>query len=178
MTTKIAAVSRLAFASLALAFACSDDPGPSEPGRGTPACNEWQAAYCNLIARCQGAASVCDQVKGVTCKSDAEAKRCAGELASASCAAPPTTCNIIDIADPAPAKKGCESFEDAFCKRIDECQPGAKATCLNDVKTTLDCSKAIGITLAFDSCMASVPKIACVSPALPDVCKGVLLLSP
>jgi hypothetical protein len=117
-------------------------------------------------------------VKGVTCKSDAEAKRCASELAAATCSALPTTCNIIDIADPAPAQKGCTEFEDAFCKRIDECQSGSKETCLSEVKMTLDCSKAIGITLAFGTCMGEVPKIACASPALPEVCRGVLLLSP
>jgi hypothetical protein len=175
MTTKTAVARPIALAWIALVMACSDSPSTAPAGRGSAACNEWQAAYCGLVGKCQGANSLCDQVKGIACKSDAEAKRCADLINAAACVPPPTECDVTGIADPAPAAKACEDLNAAFCKRADECQPGSLQTCLDAIKMQLDCSTIIGVTLAYESCMGEIPKIACTSLALPDVCKGVLL---
>jgi len=182
MRTKTAVVSRIALAWIALVMGCSDDPGPAgTKGRGSAACNEWQSAYCGYASKCQpsSANSACEQIKGVSCKSDTEANQCAAAINGASCTAPPPAGGDVgSIAEPTPAKKMCEDFKAAFCKRLDECDPGSLATCLEAVKATPDCEKAIAVTLAYETCMSEIPKIVCTAPALPDVCKGVLLLLP
>jgi len=177
MTSKTAVVSRIALAWIALVMACSDDSTSAPPGRGSAACNEWQSAYCGLVAKCQGANSLCEQVKGITCKSDTEAKQCADAINGAACMPPPAGCDVGAIADTAPAKKMCEDFNAAFCKRFDECQPGSLDTCVAETKMALNCEKVIGATLAYETCMSEIPKIVCTTPSLPDVCKGVLLVA-
>jgi hypothetical protein len=189
MGTKRAVVSRIALAWIALVMACSDSPGTAAPdahsdvqssGRGTAACNEWQSAYCGLLVKCQSpeASALCEQVKAFSCKSDADAKQCADLINATGCAQPPAVCDIAGIADPAPAKKMCEDFNTAFCKRMDECDPGTFMTCQTSVNTNLDCNKVLGVTLAYEACMIEIPKIACTAMELPAVCKGVLLLGP
>jgi hypothetical protein len=164
-------------AVVALVFACSDDPGNAAPaGRGSAACNEWQSAYCGLVTKCQGAAAACDQVKGFYCKSDTEAGRCASLLGVATCnAGPPAGCSITDIADPVPAQKSCADMQKALCERNEECQAGTRDACLAQVNDVLDCTKAIGITLAFEQCLVETAKISCTSPATPPICKGVVV---
>jgi hypothetical protein len=176
MTTKTAVARPIALAWIALVMACSDDPTPAATGRGSSACNEWQSAYCGLVVKCQGASSLCDQVKGISCMSDTAAKHCADAINAAQCAPPPAGCDVGEIADRAPAKKACEDFQNAFCKRLDECQPGSLATCLDEVKMSLSCDTVIGVSLGFEACMTEIPKIVCTTPSLPDVCKGVLLI--
>src|SRR5688572_23359372 len=109
------------FAAIALALACSDDPDNSPPpGRGSSACNEWQAAYCGLVTRCQGPAQACEQIKGIYCESDTEARHCANVISSATCTAgPPAGCSIADIADTAPVQKACTDMQKALCQRND-----------------------------------------------------------
>jgi hypothetical protein len=161
---------------VAMCLRCGDDDGAKQPaGRGTPKCNEWQSAVCGWVARCQGPAILCDQVRSITCKSDSEAQRCASGLAAASCSEPPAQCDVGNIADPAPAKKACEDFLGAFCQRSEECQAGSRDTCLDQLKTTLDCSRAIGVNLAFDRCMTDIPKTTCAAMNLPPACQQVLL---
>jgi hypothetical protein len=180
MRTKTGVVGRLALAWIALVMACSDSPSAATPGRGSAACNEWQSAYCGFAMKCQvsSANALCDQVKAIVCKSDTEAKQCADVLNGASCTQFPATCDVGTIADPAPAKKACEDFNAALCKRFDECDPGSLATCLEQANMTLPCDKVIGVTMAFEACMSEIPKIVCANPALPDVCRQVLLRLP
>ena len=166
------------FAVLALGSGCGDDSGNSgPPGRGSAACNQWQSAYCGLVSKCQGAAQACDQVKGIYCKSDAEAQRCANALGSATCSGPPAGCDVLDIADGAPAQKACTDMQTAVCQRNDECQPGTRDACLTQINDVLNCSKAIGITLAFEQCLVETAKISCTNPTTPLICKGVVLLT-
>ena len=189
MTTKTAVVGRFALAGIALVMACSD-PGTAAPdaasdarsdgqlvGRGSAACNEWQSAYCGLLVKCQSpnANALCEQVRGISCKSDTDATQCADLINATGCAAPPAVCDVGGIADPAPAKKACEDFNAAFCERFDECQPGSLATCLAEVKMSLNCDTIIGISAGFEACMSQIPQMACSNPMLPEVCRGVLL---
>src|SRR5689334_9549953 len=155
-------------AVLALSSGCGSDGGNSPPpGRGSPACNEWQSAYCGLVNKCQGSAQACEQVKSIYCKSDMEAQRCASALNAATCTAgPPAGCDAIDIADPAPAQKSCADMQNALCQRNEECQPGTRDACLTQINDTLNCSKAIGIALAFEQCMTETAKISCTSPMM------------
>ena len=164
---------------LSLVLGCSDDdPGPPA-GRGSTACREWQAAYCGLlINKCMAANSACDQIKSITCKSDDEARRCVGALnAQTVCAAPSATCDVSGIADPAPAQKACDDFGIALCARNEECQPGSRDACLEQLKGMLTCSKAIGVALSFEQCLTDVAKISCAAPTTPDSCKAVILVS-
>jgi hypothetical protein len=168
-------VAALAVASLA--FACSDDANNPPAGRGSAACHEWQGAYCGLLAKCQAPNAACDQVKGIACRSDDEARQCANTVNTMQCAAPPASCDVVAIADPAPAQKACEDFQNALCARTEECQPGSQDACLEQVKAALACTRAIGFGLSYEQCMADVAKLACAATAGPDSCKGVILVN-
>ena len=163
-------------ATLALVMGCSDDGGNAGPaGRGTATCNQWQSALCQWIGRCtMPPAGACDQIKAIACKSDSQAEHCATALSSASCSAPPENCDVRDLADPAPAKKACEDFGAAFCQKSEECTSGSRDPCLQEVQSTLPCSEFIGVTLAYEQCVAQIRTLACTSPS-PEVCKGILL---
>jgi hypothetical protein len=167
---------RLALLTLLL-IGCSDDGGSAGPaGRGTATCHEWQSALCGWYGMClMPGVETCNQIKSIACKSDTEAQRCATALRAASCIAPPANCDVRDLADPAPAKKACEDFGAAFCKRSDECQPGSRDACLQEVESSLTCSEFIGVALTFEQCLAEVPKFSCTAPNTPDVCKAILL---
>ena len=164
-------------AVLSLVLSCSDDASNAPAGRGSAACHEWQGAYCGLLAKCMAANSACDQVKGVACKSDDEARRCAAAMNAQACATPPAGCDAPAIADPAPAQKACDDFEIALCMRNEECQPGTRDACLEQVKGIVACEKAIGVGLSFEQCMSDVAKISCTAMTAPDSCKGVILVS-
>jgi hypothetical protein len=109
------------------------------------------------------------------CASDAQAKGCANALSSATCQAPPSNCNLPDVADPAPAQKACDDLQLALCQRSDECQAGTLDACLQQIKGMIDCANAIGVMLPYESCMPEVRKLACVSPTLPTACRGIIL---
>ena len=175
--TEIEALRVSVAAALALALSCSDGGGGGGPtGRGTPACHEWQAAVCDWIVKCPvfGAPS-CNQVKGITCKSDAEAVRCASAFRAASCGGPPANCDIPDIADPAPAVKGCNDYKAAACQRLEECQITTRDDCLQQI-TSLDCDRAVGIALTYEKCIAEFRTLACSSSGAPASCSGAILL--
>jgi hypothetical protein len=166
------------FVLASLAIGCSGDAGSPPPaGRGSVACHEWHGAYCGLLAKCQASNAACDQVKGIACRSDDEARQCAKVLNAMQCAAPPTSCDVGAVADPAPAQKACEDFETALCARTEECQPGSQDACLEQVKAALACAKAIGVGLSYEQCMVDVAKLACAASAGPDSCKGVILIN-
>jgi hypothetical protein len=173
LRTSIAAV-----LALALAMGCSgDDGGNAGPsGRGTPTCNDWQAAVCEWLVKCPvtGAAS-CDQVKGIACKSDPEAARCAGALRSASCTTPPSRCDLSDLADRAPALKACNDYKETACTRLDECKTITHDECLQQLMG-LDCSRAVGVMLGYEQCITEMKSLACGSMMVPAVCNGVILL--
>jgi hypothetical protein len=177
MNRKNAVVGWAALAVLTLSLGCGDDNKGGTKGRGTAACNSWQSAYCSFATKC-GATKLCDQVTAFACKSDAVATECANKLKAATCEAPPANCDALDMADPTPAKKACEDFEAAFCQRVDQCVSGTRDTCLDSTKTMLDCTKALGVTLQYEQCMADVPKMACEKLDSPPSCTGIVLLGP
>ena len=161
---------------LSLVPGCGDEPDDPPAGRGSAACHEWQSAYCGLLGNCQAANAACDQVKAITCKSDVEARRCATVLNTPTCEAPPTSCDFPAIADPAPAQKACEDFQKAVCARNDQCQPGTREACLEQLNGTLTCAKAVGVALSFEQCLTDIGKIACEATSAPDSCKAVILV--
>jgi hypothetical protein len=157
--------------------ACSGDDDSSQPaGAGTEPCRSYQLAYCSLGMKCQAPALVCDQAKSVACKSDAEAQRCATALSASSCAAPPSGCDLSDIADPAPAKKACEDFQAAICQRSEECMAGSHDMCVEEIKAAVNCANAIGVKSTFQSCLSETRILACDATEAPEACKGVLLM--
>jgi hypothetical protein len=163
---------------LALVMGCSDDDGGGgPPGRGTAKCNQWQSALCQWMGKCvMPGNEVCEQLKGISCKSDPEAERCASVLGTASCGEVPPSCDLRDIADTAPAKKACEDLSAAVCEKSEQCQSGSRDACLQQIRANLPCAEFIGFTLAYERCMTEIPSIACTSTSMfPDVCKGVLL---
>ena len=171
-------VATLAVLGMLAIGACSDDDGQSQPpaGRGSATCHTWQSAYCSFVTKCQGPAAACEQAKAIVCASDAQAQSCASALSSATCTSAPANCDLRDVADPAPAQKSCEDLRLALCQRSEECQPGSRDTCIEQVKTAIDCTKVIGIMLAYESCLPEIAKLSCATMAtLPPVCMGVLL---
>ncbi len=144
---------------------------------GTEACQSWQRAICDWVARCGGDATECrDQAPAVTCLSDAEAQRCAAGFDSASCSAPPSACDLGDIADPQPAIDGCNAFISALCDRSEECEAGSHDTCVSTNSSSLDCSTAVGLKPSYDQCMSEISTLACDATMLPDPCRAVVLL--
>jgi hypothetical protein len=171
------------FVLFALLSACSSDPdGATDDadagavGRGSAACHEWQKAYCDWNTTCNGPSAACEQVKGIYCKSDDDASRCAAAMPSATCPALPADCDVGVIADRSWAQKACEDFAASFCARVDACLTGTEEPCMDQVKSVLDCVKALGVTLSYEQCMSSVPNMDCKTLTVPPACRGVLLL--
>ena len=172
------------FVLCVLLSACSSDPdGATDDandagalGRGSPACHEWQRAYCEWNMACQGPSIACEQVKGIYCKSDDDAQRCADAMKSSSCTVLPAGCDVGVVADRSRAQKACEDFATSFCDRVDACSLGAQESCMDEVKSVLDCMRALGVTLSYEQCMSSVPNMDCKTLAVPSACRGVLLL--
>lgn len=154
----------------------SDDNGP--PGRGTPACQQWQVAACNWLSECGGSTeqvSTCrDQASGITCVSDEAASNCVTELSANACTAAPVGCDIRDLADPAPALAACNQFVDAVCSAAERCGD-SKADCLAQPSVQNVCVGVIGHKPAFEQCIAELGSISCTATEGPPVCDGVIL---
>jgi len=166
-----------------LLSACSSDPdGATDAndagamGRGSAACHEWQQSYCEWNSACQGPAVGCEQVKGIYCKSDDDAQRCAAAMKSSSCTELPAGCDVGVLADRDRAQKACEDFAASYCERVDACLTGPHDPCIEQVATVLDCMRALGVTLSYEQCMSAVPTMDCKTLAVPPPCRGVLLL--
>jgi hypothetical protein len=156
----------------------SDRAPAGPPGRGTPACHEWQGAICGWLSRCGGSAeqvSTCrDQAAGITCISDEEANRCSVVLAANPCTQAPVGCNIRDLADPQPGLEACSQYVDAVCSAADRCgQP--KQECLAEPEIQAVCDGIIGHKPAFEQCITALSSWSCVATELPPVCNDVLL---
>ena len=172
------------FVVLLLLSSCSSDPdGAADDandagavGRGSPACHEWQQAYCEWNSACENPSVACEQVKGIYCKSDEDAQRCATAMTSSACSELPAGCDVGVLADRGRAQKACEDFAESFCHRLDACSTTAHDPCIEEVKLVLDCKRALGVTLSYEQCMSSVPNMDCKTLAVPPTCRGVLLL--
>lgn len=167
-----------------LVGACSggsddDDDDGNGGGTGSPSCQQWQQAICDLVERCGADPRTCrEQATAVACVSDAEAERCSAALAAATCDGPlPSGCDLPDIADPGPAIEKCELFIETLCNRGEECEPGSRDQCVTDVSDALPCSQALGIKPAFDQCLSDVAVLDCDATSSPPACQGVILFS-
>ena len=160
----------------ALVVACSDDGGAEtrSMGRGSAACQAWQSAFCQWTGKCGGGVT-CEQIKGLDCKSDAEAQRCATSLSTQACTDALPTCEIADLVDPGPGVTACQQFNAAFCTRQNECNPGYYEICMQQAKRDRNCAEFIGRTLAFEQCIDELRTMTCGSGGAPKVCTGVLL---
>jgi hypothetical protein len=171
------------FALLTLVLGCSDKEsgGDAAPaGRGSDACNEWQGAVCDWLARCGGSdeqVTTCRrQAAGITCKSDEQAGSCAAELSSNACSSPPVSCDLRDLAAPTAATAACDQFADAACSAGERCGQ-SKAECLADPKVADLCTGVIGHTLAFEQCLQELDALSCSAETTPEICKGVIVKS-
>jgi hypothetical protein len=170
-------------ASLAVLVACGQDL----PGRGSTACHDWQDAVCDYNQKCQGTlnrAQCNDQFQAITCKSDGLAHTCEDAYRNLACKVePPSTCSAAEVADPKPAQDACSTLIDRFCDRYVTCGTAdSKDSCVMIASTqAFDCSRAIGYTLDFESCLAAIAAADCSSledpDKPPDPCLDVIELS-
>ena len=171
-------------------LSCSGSSNPSNTtpaidwtaGRGTAACHEWQQSFCTWASHCnlQDMATCSAQVQQLECSSDTTAANCATSFESAACTAMPAGCNVTDaVVNTAPAIQSCTDFQNAFCAKAVPCGGYASTTdCLTQIQSNLDCSKAIGVSLSFSTCMTEVNALTCTSSDLPASCKNSILLHP
>jgi hypothetical protein len=167
--------------------ACGDDAAgagsASALGRGSDACRDWQDAICDFAAdECHKLArGTCDeQFQGVVCKSDDVASACSNQANKASCTTQPSeSCDLSGVADPAPAVKSCTDMLDATCKWEITCDPTVDmATCQDELRTKLNCDRAVAIKLRYEACMDGLAKLSCSAMALPADCTGVIVAAP
>jgi hypothetical protein len=180
----MATTTRLILATLTVAFllgACNDekDDYVRPTGRGSAACQAWQKSICDFVVKCSNHTEedCVDNYYGITCLSDEQAQSCATALASASCATPPSNCDLTDIADRAPAVTACNTYIDAMCQRTAECSAGTVEACKVEAASALDCSLAIAYATSFETCISEVGALACTADDLPETCVDAIKLS-
>jgi hypothetical protein len=181
--------SMLALGALATGCHGGDDDdaaphcGAPAGARGTSECQRWQVAICDYAEKC-GTLAQCTcitQASSLACKSEAEATRCADLLPSAACGdSALASCDLAEMADPAPAVAGCQQFLSAYCDLEVSCGISAtKDACLTSNMGSgadqVDCTRVIGLSTTFDQCLADIPGVSCQASSAPASCKNVLL---
>ena len=165
--------------TLTMACSSSSPGGSSGPkGRGTPACNQWQTAVCAFGTKCNSpiGAACQDQANAISCISDMKATDCANSLNAATCTAPPSGCDLRDLADPAPAIAACNQLIDEGCAAIVRCDSTVtSAACHTQYAAMIDCATMIGVKLTFEQCIAEVKALTCPATMAPMSCMGALL---
>jgi hypothetical protein len=103
-----------------------------------------------------------------------------------------------DSAGNSDAAGKCATFFEVYCPRMVDClveggtltagdRDEAADSCLSNAKASVDCSRAVGVTSSYDSCITALQKLDCAAVntaiatndtdhVLPEVCKGVLLI--
>src|SRR5690349_12697729 len=151
---------RLTLGGLLLLAGCGDDDDDSPPGRGSVACQDFQDAFCDYASdRCGSTArSDCDHsFKGIECKSDDAASRCANGLNDATCGQPVSGCDFNAIIDPAPAVARCEQLFDRICTHFVDCGTfPTRDSCEPLMTAGLDCSNAVSTSLTYEDCLEQV----------------------
>jgi hypothetical protein len=175
-----------------LAAACGGDDGGGDDdgsgggnsspgvGRGSAACQDWQDAICDFVADECGAVvrDLCDDnYRGVECLSDEQASECANALQQATCTSPPPSCDLTDVADPAPAVAKCEGILEAICELVMRC--GSSQTLEDCIASTtamlsFDCATAIAVDLRYESCIEAIQQATCDRPPPMGACTGVI----
>lgn len=182
------------YGSMLLAVLCAvagcggdDADEPSRPrsnGRGSDACRSWHDAYCDYMVACGDIErAVCEEdIQGITCNGDPYATRCANAFNDATCITSNgfdlSTCDALVVADPEPAQVACNDLLDALCDHLVTCGTFAsQGECLDVQRTALDCDKAIGHALRYDTCVSDIEALVCPEDALPASCAGVIKLT-
>ena len=158
-----------------------DDDGP---GRGTPACRNFQDAICDYaVDRCeQGERERCDDIYGgIECLSDKVADDCSNALNDAECSStPPAPCYLRTVSNPAPAIANCNRLIDITCERVVGCgQIATLEQCRMEVMAAmvgpsyLNCADALSTSPRFEPCLAELMNIACDAPP-PPICRSVI----
>jgi len=182
-------VAFVALAGLSLTGCPSSDDDDESPecslpsgARGSAECQRWQTSVCDFTGRCpsSGTLTKCDcfdQASSITCISEAEATRCADALNAASCSAPPSGCDLLDLADPAPAQAACQQYLQAVCDAVARCGGDDVPTCLAEVMLEVDCSTAVGTKPQLDTCLSELAGLSCSASELPKSCEEAVLVS-
>jgi hypothetical protein len=164
---------------------CGDKEGggaDAPPGRGSEACRDWQDAVCDFVSDECGVITRSDcnrQYQGVVCKSDQAASDCSNMINEATCTMPfAQSCDLAAVADPKPAIEKCEAFMDEVCEWQYGCDPSMTVEdCKTEFQTRIDCSKALAIKLAYETCMTELSALMCTAQAVPSSCNGVVLVA-
>jgi hypothetical protein len=149
---------------------------PTTVGRGSAACQTWQTAICKFVVGCglSTQSSCDDNYKAIACKSDAVATGCAEKFHSATCTTAPSGCDLSDVGDPAPAIAACNKYLDSVCAGETRCAGTSAGDCHAKVAALVDCSQAIGVTAAFDTCIHELQTLSCTTQADPQACHGAI----
>lgn len=171
-------------ASLSL-LACgsgSDDNASSVDwanGRGSGACHQWQQSYCELAGKCGSTSSsnCAEQMQAIPCVSDTVAADCATSFATATCSTVPSGCDVADVADKAWAEQACDDLLTMVCTHDANCGSStAVGACVSRLQSDIDCSKAVGVRLNYESCLSKIKSASC-SATLPTECKTLIYIS-
>ena len=169
----------LVTAFLLLSCSGSEPNQRADLGRGSEACRIWQDAVCDHFADECGAVDrgVCDQqYQSVTCRSDQVADRCTDMLRSADCGEAKQECLIDGVANPEPAQAACDSLVESFCERSTMCGVSASMqSCLDSSSMLVQCGRAVGYQLTFETCLEEIPSIDCEVLQLPAPCDDVIV---
>ena len=160
--------------------ATSEESSSVSDGRGTPACQDWQDAACDFIAdECNLYSRVeCNtQFQGVFCKSDQQASDCSNTISKAQCGTSIEGCQLVDVADAAPAIKMCNELTEAVCAWQARCGDSrSPAQCKEAYAANIDCDMAVSINLQFETCLRAVNEKDCSQSALPPSCDNAVTL--
>jgi len=157
---------------------CSGKSDEGFAGRGSEACHEWQAAYCDFAVGC-GRITADDcraMAQGIPCASDQAALDCASRLSAASCGAPPfPECGAAAMSDREEVRQACETLFEAYCNQAVSCGAGSQAECLASIEDAGGCSPMIGYKEGYEACLSiwQGPQLAC-GDLKPQECKDVL----
>ena len=157
----------------------SQDGGSTNGTSRSSTCIAWQKAECDFIAdRCKqmSRADCDDQFSAIFCTSDdGKLSACMQVLPTATCGTTPMACG--GTLDAAPAIAACNAYLERVCAHDVKCMAATKDECLTAAKQQIDCSRAVGAKPALDACFTKLDALACGTTALPDECKGAILVS-
>ena len=148
-------------------------------GRGSETCRIWQDAVCDHFSDDCGFVNrrICDdQYQSVTCRSDDVARKCTERLESADCGDTKPDCLIEGVANPEPAQAACDSLVHSYCERSTACGASPNMqSCVDDSTELVQCGKAVGYQLSFETCLEEIPNIDCDLLELPAPCSDVIV---
>ncbi len=159
-------------------MACQEQAKPvsCEPSISGSPCERWRKSSCMFAERCELEAPDClSQYARLSCSSSELATRCADQLLSATCEAPPSDCDVDAVADLRSAVSGCEQYTKEICQSAVACEISSDQTqCLEEA--AIDCSTALALTESFDACLLEIADLDCSAWVLPSRCEGVIIL--